>query len=379
MMRAYLQEANDDLLYQIEVVQELLGSAQVAGELTPYVGQVSQMCAELRQQALRNIRDLSFNLDELLGDILAATQSLTALFELVNSRLASPIVRAKADDRLGLLVLRSLHDTCPKTAALPFGLTDGSFAVYPTSQVPPIYLVPVTRQKTLLYHPLLFHEFGHVLYACHKQEMDDLVKEFQRVVSAALTPRSIRGSGAGKAAAFRQQVVTAWFAWVQEFYCDAVGITIGGPCFLKAFSHFFRTRSNDQYYVPRDEQLRRRHPVTWLRTKMLVDRARKHGFNDLADAVAKGWAETAKAIGIQEECEGTWTGDFFIPLRQTLDDMLEESQPYTHKPEDINVSESARSLTAVQLCNLAWTKFEVASATYRSWERGAIDNFLKSS
>ena len=64
----YLQEANDDLLYQIEVVQELLGSAKVAGELTPYLGQVSRMCAELRQQALRNIRDLGFNLDDLLND-----------------------------------------------------------------------------------------------------------------------------------------------------------------------------------------------------------------------------------------------------------------------------------------------------------------------
>jgi len=378
-MRVYLQEANDDILYQIEVVQELLGSAKVAGELTPYLGQVSQMCAELRQQALRNIRDLGFNLDDLLGDILAATQSLISLFELVNSRLASPIVRAKTDDRLGLLVLRSLHDTCPKTAVLPFGITDGNFAVYPTSPVPPIYLVPVTRQKTLLYLPLLFHEYGHVLYSCHKAEMDDLVKEFQRVVSTSLAPRSIRGSGAAKAAAFRQQVVTAWFAWVQEFYCDAVGITIGGPCFLKTFSHFFRTRSNDQYYVPRAEQLRRRHPVTWLRTKMLVDRARKHGINDLANSVEMGWAEMAKAIGVQEEYEGTWSDDFFIPLRKTLDDMIEESQPYVHKPEDVNVPESASSLTAVQLCNLAWTKFEAASATYRSWERSAIDTFLKSS
>ena len=54
-MRAYLTEANEDLLYQIEVVQELLGSARVAGELTPYVAQVSQMCAELRRQALRKL------------------------------------------------------------------------------------------------------------------------------------------------------------------------------------------------------------------------------------------------------------------------------------------------------------------------------------
>jgi hypothetical protein len=379
MMRAYLQEANDDLLYQIEVVQELLGSGKVAGELTPYVGQVSRMCAELRQQALRNLRDLGYGLDDLLSDILAATQSLTALFELVNTRLASPIVRAKVEDRLGLLVLRALHDRCPKTAVLPFGIADGNFAVYPTSQVPPIYLVPVTRQKTLLYLPLLFHEFGHVLYACHKQEMDDLVKEFQRVVSTALAPRSIRGSSGAKATAFRQQVVTAWFAWVQEFYCDAVGITIGGPAFLRAFSHFFRTRSNDQYYVPRDEQLRRKHPLTWLRTKMLVDRARKHGLNELADAVKKGWAETAKAIGITEEYEGTWAEDFFIPLRQTLDDMLEETQPGTHKIEDINLADSVTSLTAVQLCNLAWNKFESAPTTYRSWERTTIEAFLKSS
>jgi len=377
-MRAYLQEANDDLLYQIEVVQELLGSAKVAGELSPYLGQVSRMCAELRQQALRNIRDLGFNLDELLNDILAATQSLTALFDLVNSRLASPIFRARTDDRLGLLVLRSLHDTCPKTAALPFGITDGNFAVYPTAQVPPIYLVPVTRQKTLLYLPLLFHEFGHVLYACHKPEMDDLVKEFQRVVAAALAPRSIRGSGAARTATFRQQVVTAWFAWVQEFYCDAVGITIGGPSFVKAFSHFFRTRSNDQYYVPREEQLRRRHPVTWLRTKMLIDRARKHGHNDLADSVERGWTETANAIGIHEDYEGTWSDDFFIPLRETLDNMLEESQPQSHRPEDVNGLEACAAPTVVQLCNLAWGKFESEPPTYRSWERTAIESFLKS-
>ncbi|MBY0459395.1 MAG: hypothetical protein K2V38_18880, partial [Gemmataceae bacterium] len=251
-------------------------------------------------------------------------------------------------------------------------------AVYPTSQVPPIYLVPVTRQKTLLHRPLVFHEFGHVLYACHKQEMDDLVKEFQRVVSTALAPRSIRGGIGTKAASFRQQVVTSWFAWVHEFYCDAVGITVGGPCFLKAFSHFFRTRSNDQYYVPRDEQLRRKHPVTWLRTKMLVDRARKHGHANLADEVEKGWVETAKAIGVQEEYEGTWSEDFFIPLRKMLDDMLEESQPTLHRPEDVKVSETSTSLTAIQLCNLAWSKFEAAPSTYRSWERAAIEGFLKS-
>jgi len=60
-----------------------------------------------------------------------------------------------------------------------------------------------------------------------------------------------------------------------------------------------------------------------------------------------------------------------------LDDMIEESQPYVHRPEDVTVVESA-TFTPVQLCNLAWQKFETASPTYRSWERTAIESFLKS-
>jgi hypothetical protein len=155
-MRAYLTEANRDLLYQIEVIQELIGSAKVAGELTPYFGQVAQLCGGLRQQAIRILKDLEYGVAETLGDILAATQSLTALFELVNTRLASPIVRAKPEDRLGLLFLRWLHDSTPETADLAFGLTDGVFGVYPTPQIPSIYLIPVTRQTTLLYQSKTF-------------------------------------------------------------------------------------------------------------------------------------------------------------------------------------------------------------------------------
>ena len=44
-MRAHLTEANHDLLYQIEVLQELIGQAKVSGELAPYLGQISSLCA----------------------------------------------------------------------------------------------------------------------------------------------------------------------------------------------------------------------------------------------------------------------------------------------------------------------------------------------
>lgn len=378
-MRAFLEESNQDLLYQIAIVQELLGKSSVCGELTPYVGQIIQLCEALRRQAQRNLTDLGYGLDDTLNDILAATQSLSNVFEVVNTRLAAPVVRARPEDRLGLLVLRFLHDSNTKTASLPFGLLDGSFAIYPTDTIPPVYLVPTSRQTTLLYLPLLFHEFGHLLYARYKAEMDELVKDLQNVVAGALAPKSVRSrAGASRSSSFRKQVVTAWYAWAQEFYCDAVGITVGGPCFLKAFSHFFHTRSNDQYYVPRDEQLHRRHPVTWLRTKMLVDRARKHGLHTLADGVQDVWAETARILGIQEDYEGTWSEDFFLPLRQMLDDMIEESQPYAHQPADVKLPvEQAKPLSPVHLCNVAWRKFEADRTGYRAWEKDAIDSFLR--
>ena len=377
-MWPYLAEANEDLLYQVEVLQELMGETKVAGELTPYLAQVALLCEQLRQQALRNLKDVGYAVDGTQIDVLAATQNVTRLFELLNTRLASPITRARPGDRLGLLVLRFLHDGHPMGRKLPFGLTDGMFAVYPTSQVPPIYLVPVTRQNTLLYLPLLFHEFGHVLYALQKPELDDLVKDFQGVVSKALAPKTVRNpTGAGRPDRFRRDLVTAWYAWVQEFFCDAVGLTTGGPAFLKSFSHFFRTLSRDQYYVPRDKQLERKHPVSWLRARMLSDRARGLGFGGLADAVDSAWSETARTMGVTEDYEGTWLDEFFLPLRKSLDDMLEESQPYRHTAPDLAPADAKGPLNPVHLCNLAWSEFEADPRAYRSWERTTIVEYLR--
>lgn len=376
-MRACLTEANRDLLHQIEVVRELIGRAPVCGELTPYVGQVMQLCAGLRLQALRNLRDLEYGLDETLPDVLAATQRLTELFELTNTRLAPPIVRSRADDRLVLLVLRWLHDSHPKTALLPFGLSDNVFGMYPTERVPPVYYCPASRQTTLLYLALFFHEFGHLLYQRHKPELDDLVREFQQVVSRVLAPQAVGDPAqAARGEAFRQRVLTAWFDWIQEFYCDAVGLTVGGPAFLKAFSHFFRTRSNAEYYLPRADQLASGHPVTWLRTRMLVDRARSLGHATLADAVETAWAETARTIGVTEDYEGTWADEFFVPLRDTLTAMLEESQPYRHREADTDVTRPGLADNPVGLCNRAWHQFETAPGGYRAWERGVIQQFL---
>jgi hypothetical protein len=377
-MRTYLEEANKDLLYQIGVVQELLGRVSVCGELTPYVAHIVNLCEAMRQRAQRNLLDLSYGVASTYSDVLSATQNLSTFFEIVNSRLATPVVRARPDDdRLGLLVVRFLHDSHTKTASLPFAISDGSFAVYPTDQVPPVYLVPISRQMTLLYLPLLFHEFGHLLYRRHKDELDELVKDLQKVIARHLAPKAVRGRAAAtRANTFRKQAVTCWYAWAQEFYCDAVGIHIGGPAYLKAFSHYFRTLSPSEYYIPRKTQLEGKHPVTWLRTKMLVDRARKYGLAPLATAVEQTWAECASAMGVAEDYEGLWSDDYFQPLRSTLDDMIEETQPRRFRDSEMAEKTGSRPASPVHLCNVAWSAFETDANGYRAWEKAAISAFL---
>jgi hypothetical protein len=135
--------------------------------------------------------------------------------------------------------------------------------VLPSPALPTVYYLPVTHRTSLLALPLLIHEFGHVLYECHKPEMDDLVKDYQEVVMQHLTPQAVGDPAlAAPGTEFRQQVVTRWQTWSQEFICDAVGLMVGGPAFLKAFARHFHTLSRDEYGLERDALLRRKHPLT---------------------------------------------------------------------------------------------------------------------
>ena len=105
--------------------------------------------------------------------------------------------------------------------------------IWPFLHIAPTYFFPFLEQKGLLFQPLLFHEFGHLLYLCHKREMDDLVRELQREVEDVLTPPSQRNDRHSDIqAGQRQTIVDTWYRWAQELFCDAVGLTIEGPSFL---------------------------------------------------------------------------------------------------------------------------------------------------
>lgn len=77
----------------------------------------------------------------------------------------------------------------PEIRQYPPAVSPGTCAVWPLLDFVPIYFFPALEQQSLLYQPLLFHEFGHVLYGAHKQEMDDLVGDLQRSIQEILLPR----------------------------------------------------------------------------------------------------------------------------------------------------------------------------------------------
>ena len=370
-MRRRLIETNQDLRQQLRVLRDSLSSTDVAPLMETFVQNVVEICNEIEVEVERQLKDLEYGLEDTFPDILSATQLALQLFDLVNTRLASPITRYNNEDRLALRILHGLHESHEVTRSKSFAISDGGFAVYPTPELPVVYLLPLSRRTTLLYLPLLFHEFGHLLYACQNQELDDLVHEFQSTVARTLAPKTLRDrGGAHPDDSVRQAIVSSWYSWAQEIYCDAVGLTMGGASFLKAFSHYFRFRSVKDYYRPRDEQLQSRHPVTRLRTRLLLDRAREYGLQSIADNVEEVWILTAQLLEVDEDYEGTWVESLYLPLRRTLDDMIEETQP-----QDFRQRDEASPLT---LIDEAWTRFETYTEGFSDWERAAIDELLRS-
>jgi len=372
-MQTELTQSNHDLAHQVATLQRMLSEAAIAAELSGYRSEVEAICERLRRQVNRNLKDLSYQHADVLENVLRQTQRVMKELEILNSVYVGPLLRNRPEDRLALRLLRWLHDEHPRTAAKSFALSNAQFAIYPHPDLPSLYYLPCSRQQTLLYLPLLFHEFGHLLYALHRPEMDDLVAEFQSAVSNSLAPLTVRdGRAAEQQEVFRDRVFDAYYEWCQEFYCDAVGLTIGGPCFLHAFVNYFRLLGSDEFHVPREQQVKRAHPVGWLRVRLLIDRARKLGYVAEAEAHDGAWRRTAELMHAVEDYEGTWSEDLFAPVQKTLDDVLEETSPRTCNPAEASPPAELSLVSGpVAVLNLAWRTFGAGHKSYPAFEQQA--------
>lgn len=379
-MRDILRQSNFDLLREINLIKKTLDSSSdsISDELRPYNDWVLLTWSELQNKTVRNLQDLDLREDVILPEILSSTQSVTIVFHEFNQRWVSPVLRALLSDRLCLKLLRWLHTSHPITQLIPIAIGDGDFSSLPAPPMPTIYFMPPSAQRELLYLPLFFHEFGHLLYACQKGEMDIFVRNLQEKISQLLAPSVQHDDRHAQIEMERRTaIVETWYVWIQEIFCDAVGFVIGGPAFIHAFSIYLRMLGRGEYRLPPDQLMHRPHPVTWLRVRLLADFAQRTGCDAEAKELSNTWNIIASAMDIIEDYYGYYTPDFLPTIQQTIDQMLTHATPRRFSKQEISNTELVLPITSpVRLLNQAWYEFLKDAEKYPTWEANAIDTFL---
>jgi hypothetical protein len=378
-MREILRASNSDLLAEVDRLFVALKNKSVVPELATYRHYIIGACMCVREQLLSNLHDLDVDDEDILPDILSDTQRLARELGLYNQQLAGPILRGLESDRLSLRIINWLHAVHDKTKRIPAAMSNEEFGIWPSNSLPAIYFMPASAQAGLRYQPLFYHEYGHLLYACCQPEMDMLVRELQIQIAEILEPLTHRNDVYGQIEAIRRaSIVLVWYSWSQEIFCDAVGLTIGGPAFLHAFNHYLRMGHRSNYYCSADELRHNTHPVTWLRIHLLAHRARSLGYAPLADTIEREWATIAGALKISEDYFGFYENEFLPIVIQTVDDMLTEAASYHFSPHESGDREWSSDSTPIHLVNRAWYQFKTDPDSYNQWERQTITAFLAS-
>lgn len=376
MIETVLTAKNQWLLMNLDKLEGAIAQATIPIELLPYQTSMLRVCQQLRSVILQNLGDLQVAQAVLAEEVLSNTQAATRTLNLVSSRLAYPILRASEADRLSLRVIGWIHRQHPETQHLPPAFCDGATAVWPFDL--PVYFLPCLDRQSLLFQPLLFHEFGHVLYMFHRRELDDLVRSLQQNIRQHTMPPSARNDrfSAGQSEQL-QAIVDVWYPWVQELFCDATGFMMGGPGFLHAFStHLRMLERGDLTQSPLNLQ-RSSHPVTWLRIQLLAERAAAVGFVAEAQAVRDEWMAVAQAMGVVEDYHGYYDSTIGGLVVQTVEDMLIETAPRPFTAEEAvggTWLEGADSI--VRLVNWAWQEHLSNPVQYVAWEADIIQRFL---
>lgn len=388
-MRETVKQSCSDLLCDIERLKEALDEvvSTIPAELEGFYEWLCVVRETYRKEALQILRDLTSKPDDQLRDITSEAQSLLLNLQVFNQRLIGPVLRARQSDRLCLRLLQWLHSTHPRTMNIPAGLSDGDFASWPNPRWPAIYFMPPSAQRRLLYLPLFFHEFGHILYSCFKSEMDVLIDGLQKTVGRLLEPRSQRDDLLAKSDEQKRRTISeTWYEWMHELFCDALGFEMGGPAFAYSFSMYFRLLGRERYHLNANELRGRKHPVTRVRIRVLADRARQLGYEQVGDEIEKNWDDLAKGLAIDEDYYGFYETAFLPHIKRTIDEMLVRIKPRVYSLEEVStdildgtgalVGGETSTILVVTLLNQAWRVFLADPNHYATWEKRAIETFL---
>lgn len=365
-MKDILIRHNLALKQQVGILLETTEGKDAPHELELYKQWLLSFLGQVNTRIDKNLRKLEKNVASILPDILSYTEEVSQQVRLLSTYYIPPIHRSIHSDKIALKLLKWLHERHDKSVSIPFAISDGAFGIYPT--VPTLYYLPATDQKGLLYLPLFFHEFGHLLFKLHKPEMDDLVREIQLGIEEFNRPTYVHNDDRS-AEEFKnvEAIVNTWYKWVQEFFCDAVGLVIGGESYLYAFSGYCQMGGRDEFHQRKEDLNGRTHPVTLIRVHLLVKRARKLGYHDAADRVENEWRQLQRQYIRTPEYFGYYADEYEPIVEENLDYMLEEASPYL-----FDASEDS----PVHVLNDAWGEFLERPQKFSEWEREAIRTYL---
>ena len=373
-MQKLLLQSNLDLLRAIQISEKLLNQKQVLKEAELYKRWLLDALANVKGGIEQNLNWLKLDLTSIYPEILNRTQEQSRNYKFIVSKLMPSVYRHRNEDKLCLKVLNWLHDQHAQTRGKPFAISDGGFAIYPDRYIPIIYFIPVSSQHSLLFLPLFFHEFGHYLYRYHKDEMDDLVKEFQEKLEDHLEPSFEQNDEQSQKDKEKIRIIVeTWYEWAQELYCDAVGLHIGGVSYLKAFSYHLRMSGRGAFQQKESDLERSSHPVLWLRVMFLAHRARTLNLIEEADQIENDWSLIAQILGVTQDYYGYYADQYYQDVVQMIDDMLIETSPISFDKFDQITQYDPSNNNYIQLFNLSWRKYEVDLEKYNKWENDIID------
>jgi len=370
-MKQILTQSIKDFTRELDATIDIVSAKSVPTELALFQSWLSVFYTDIRA----GLKQLAFLTDlgeeDIYVDIFNEFSSLQQLFRLLDARYLPGLYRTHRNDGLTLKLLHWLHGAHPQTSKKPFFVLDGDFAILPTVDYPVSYYLPIAAQQSLLYLPLFFHELGHYLYQHHRAEMDDLVREFQKKLSGYLTPAVRKNDSSYLAAADRaRQKVETWYEWIQELFCDAVGVEIGGLTYVRAFSYYLRMQGRSAFYRPEKDLFNSSHPVTGLRILFIAHRCRALGLKQEADELEQEWATIAAALGAPKDYYGFYEPAWENDVAQALDDMITEADPIKFADYTSNAQ------GWIGLIHTAWQEFERDPDNYNDWEQQTITRII---
>jgi len=371
-----------DLLSEIQKTKEILSSKAFPKELILLKTWIVDELNRLEDSSNIYLEQIGYREELILSELMQETDKIITEFRVINSRWVSALLRFHDNDRFIIKVIDWLHRQHKTTENVPFGLTSAEFAILPTPGNPLLYILPSSSQKNLLHLPLLIHEKSHAIYRhpSHNKEFKRLAEDFQEDLYFRLLPSNQSNSEKSilENAAINR-IVAVWAPWQEELFCDIMGLHMAGPAYLYALSHYLKFGRGQRAFHLTEERLQQsKHPVSWIRIKVLVHTARNLNLVTEANKLEQEWAQYATYWNIKEDFYGYYTPDYLHKLFEGLSDMVMEAYPIPFNEHDLNIETfDLNSHNYIQLMNLAWKKFLDNPETYESWEKQIISSILR--